>query len=263
MVPIYFLCCRLPAFGEAANLRRQGFAARDLWVFFYLGFFGVTVNQICFTVGLYFTHVSHAAVIVGLGPIYILVLAVLFRLERATGHKVVGMLIALIGIAVLASENGISVHSASLEGDAITMTGSIGFAVYVVLGKRMAGKYDPLTMTAFNHFAGALLVLPLAIREARILYITGHWRLPWQAWTAVLYMAVFSSALAYVFYFWLLRYLEASQLSAFTYLLPVLATLLGIIWLGEKGSWGQVLGGVLALGGVYWIESGRTPTVSG
>jgi drug/metabolite transporter (DMT)-like permease len=68
--------------------------------------------------------------------------------------------------------------------------------------------------------------------------------------------------LAYVFYFWLLRYLEASQLSAFTYLLPALATLLGILWLGEKGSWGQVLGGVLALGGVYWIESGRTPSVS-
>jgi O-acetylserine/cysteine efflux transporter len=261
MVPTYFLCLRLPAFAEAANFRRRGFAIRDLWVFFYLGFFGVTVNQICFTVGLYFTRVSHAAVIVGLGPIYILILAVLFRLERATGHKVVGMLIALIGVVVLASENGISVHSASLEGDAITMAGSIGFAVYVVLGKRTAGKYDSLTMTAFNHFAGALIVLPLAILEARKLFIGGNWQLPWQAWIAVLYMAIFGSALAYVFYFWLLRYLEASQLAAFTYLLPVLATVLGILWLGEKGSWGQVLGGVLALGGVYWIESGRTPSV--
>jgi drug/metabolite transporter (DMT)-like permease len=39
--------------------------------------------------------------------------------------------------------------------------------------------------------------------------------------------------------------------------LPVLATILGILVLGEKGSWRQVLGGGLALGGVYWIESGR------
>jgi drug/metabolite transporter (DMT)-like permease len=261
MVPTYFLCSRLPAFAEAAEFRRRGFTARDLWVFFYLGFFGVSVNQICFTVGLYYTHVTHAAVIVGLGPIYILILAVLFGLERATGHKVVGMLIALVGIAVLASENGISVHSASLEGDVITMTGSMGFAAYVVLGKRMAGKYDPLTMTAFNHFAGALIVLPVALREAAKLYRTGKWPIPWQAWMAILYMAVLASALAYVFYFWLLRYLEASQLSAFTYLLPVLATALGILWLGEKGSWVQVFGGVVALGGVYWIESGRTPSV--
>jgi drug/metabolite transporter (DMT)-like permease len=74
-------------------------------------------------------------------------------------------------------------------------------------------------------------------------------------------MAVFSSAIAYVFYFWLLRYLEASQLSAFSYLLPLVATILGIVWLGEKGSWGQVLGGALALGGLYWIEAGREPVV--
>lgn len=261
MVPVYIGLSRLPVFSEASNLRRRGLVARDFWVFLYLGFFGVTVNQICFTTGLHYTSVSHAAVIVGMGPIYILVLAVLLRLERATGHKVIGMLIALFGIAVLASENGISVHSASLAGDAITMTGSTGFAMYVVLGKRVAGKYDPLTMTAFNHFAGALIVLPVAIYEAAHLYRAGNWRVPWQAWAAVLYMAIFSSALAYIFYFWLLRYLEASQLSAFTYLLPVLATLLGIAWLGEKGSWSQVLGGMIALGGVYWIESGREPVV--
>jgi drug/metabolite transporter (DMT)-like permease len=261
MIPLYFSCLGLRAFAEAADLRRRGFSVHDLWTFFYLGFFGVTVNQMCFTIGLYFTHVGHAAVIVGLGPIYILVLAVLFRLERATGHKVIGMLIALAGVAVLASENGISARSASLTGDAITMAGSIGFAVYAVLGKRTAGKYDTLTMTAFNHFAGALIVLPLAVHEAKVLYLAGHWHLPWRAWAAVLYMAVFSSALGYVFYFWLLRYLEASQLSAFTYLLPVLATILGILWLGEKGSWAQVLGGVMALGGVYWIESGRAAVV--
>jgi len=173
----------------------------------------------------------------------------------------VGMLIALAGVAVLASENGISTHSVSIEGDAITMAGSMGFAMYGVLGKRVTGKYDTLTMTAFTHFAGALVVLPLAIREAWALYAAGHWQPPWQVWAALLYMAVFSSALAYVFYYWLLRYLEASQLSAFTYLLPVLATILGIGWLGEKGSWTQVLGAVMSLGGVYWIESGRAAVV--
>jgi drug/metabolite transporter (DMT)-like permease len=258
MIPVYFSCLRLQAFAEAAELRRRGFLARDVWTFLYLGFFGVVVNQMCFTIGLYFTRVSHAAVLVGLGPIYILALAVLLGLERATGRKVIGMLLALAGVAVLASDNGISMHSASMVGDAITMAGSIGFAIYAVLGKRVAEEYDTLTMTAFSHFAGALMVLPVAIYEARALGSAGQWRQPWRAWAAVVYMAVCSSALAYVFYFWLLRYLEASQLSAFTYLLPVLATILGILWLGEKTSWRQVLGGVMVLGGVYWIESSRT-----
>jgi drug/metabolite transporter (DMT)-like permease len=258
MLPFYLCCSQLPAFAEAAQSRRNQFALRDIWIFLYMGFFGVTINQVCFTVGLRFTSVSHAAVIVGMGPVYTLIFAVLFKLERATWRKAIGMVAAFIGIAVLASENGISAHSPSVLGDAITMTGSIGFAMYVVLGKRLAGRYDPLTMTAFSHYAGALIVLPVAIYRAVTLGSAEHWRaIAWTGWAALLYMAIFSSAVAYLLYFWLLRYLEASQLSAFTYLLPVVATILGILWLGEKGSWVQVLGGVLALGGVYWIESGR------
>jgi drug/metabolite transporter (DMT)-like permease len=263
----YLACRHLPAFvdrfavtrvEQAARARQQRHSWRDLWTFLYLGFFGVAVNQVCFTVGLRYTSVSHSAVIVGMGPIYTLVLAVLFRLEKATWRKATGMALALIGIVIMASENGLSTHSPSLLGDAITMTGSIGFAIYAVLGKRVAARYDSLTMTAYNFLAGALILLPVAIRQARAIGPSKNWHaIPWEAWAALLFMAVFSSALAYLFYFWLLRFLEASQLSAFTYLLPVCATILGILWLGERGSWGQVLGGGLALGGVYWIEAGR------
>ena len=258
MLPFYLFCSRLPAFAGAAKNRRREFTLRDVWIFLYMGFFGVTINQVCFTVGLRYTSVSHAALIVGMGPIYTLIFAVLFKLESATWRKALGMAMAFAGIAVMASENGISAYSSSVLGDAITMTGSIGFALYVVLGKRLAGRYDPLTMTAFSHCAGALIVLPFAIYRAVTLGSAEHWRaIAWTCWAAMLYMAIFSSAVAYVFYFWLLRYLEASQLSAFTYLLPVVATSLGILWLGEEGSWSQVFGGALALGGVYWIESGR------
>jgi drug/metabolite transporter (DMT)-like permease len=259
MAPFYLVCSRLPAF---AGTRRGGLRLGDLWTFLYMGFFGVTINQVCFTVGLRYTSVSHASVIVGMGPIYTLIFAVLLKLETATWRKAIGMVIALSGIAYMASENGISTHSPSLLGDAITMTGSIGFAMYMVLGKRLGGRYDPLTMTAFSHYAGALMVLPVAVYRAATLGSVEHWRaIAWSGWAALLYMAIFSSAVAYVFYFWLLRYLQASQLSAFTYLLPVVATGLGILWLGERGSGGQVLGGVLALSGVYWIESGRASVV--
>jgi len=260
MIPFYLGVRRLglAAFAKTESAAGRGFTRRDAWTFLYLGFFGVSVNQFCFTLGLHYTSVSHSAIIVGMGPIYTLVLAVVLRLERATGHKAVGMAIAFTGIAVLASEHGISPHSPSLLGDAITMTGSVGFATYAVLGKRVAEEYDALTMTAYNHFAGALIVLPLGIRQAWLLQAEGNWRaVPWQAWASIFYMGLFGSAVAYVLYYWLLRYLEASQLSAFTYLLPVLASILGILTLGEKGSWTQLLGGALALVGVYWTESGR------
>jgi drug/metabolite transporter (DMT)-like permease len=260
MLPAYLVCSRLPAFADALRTRQRGFSARDIWTFFYLGFFGVVINQMCFALGLNHTSVSHGALIVGMAPVYTLALAVTFCVENATLRKITGMGIAFAGIVVLAAENGMTTRSPSLEGDAVMMTGAIGFAIYSVLGKRVAARYDALTMTAFNHFVGAIVVFPIAMYQLHGLEIASRWRrVPWQSWTAVLYMAVFSSAVAYVLYFWLLRYLQASQLAAFTYLLPVVATILGIVWLGERGSAMQLVGGGLALAGVYWIESGREP----
>jgi drug/metabolite transporter (DMT)-like permease len=255
MLPAYLICSRMPAFADALQTRARGFHLRDLWTFFYLGFFGVVINQMCFAIGLNHTSVSHGAVIVGMAPIYTLLLAVIFGLEKATLRKLTGIALSFAGIAVLAGEKSMTARSASLKGDAIMMAGAIGFAVYSVLGKRVADRYDALTMTAFNHFTGAVVVLPVVLYETRFLMIDEHWRrIPWEGWTSVLYMAVFSSAVAYVLYFWLLKYLHASQLAAFTYLLPVVATILGIVWLGERGTMMEIVGGVLALAGVYWIQ---------
>jgi drug/metabolite transporter (DMT)-like permease len=256
MVAIAPLCRRLPMFPSAD--RKAWLTGRDFFTFAYLGFFGVSINQFCFTLGLRYTNVTHSSVIVGLAPIYTLTLAVLLRLERLTWRKAIGMAIAFAGVAVLASAAGISPRSPTLLGDAITMCGSLGFAMYVVLGKRVAAVYDSLTMTTWNFIFGAAILLPVAIQQAIAIDFLRTWRtIPLTAWVCVAYTALFSSTLAYLFYYWLLRYLEASQLASFSYLLPVSASGLSILFLGERGSYLELIGGILALLGVYWIESTR------
>src|SRR5215469_9537083 len=256
MLAIAPLCRRLPMFSSA--IPKERFTLHDFWTFAYLGLFGVSVNQFCFTLGLRYTNVTHSSIIVGMAPIYTLTLAVLFRLEPLTWRKALGMAIAFSGVVALASAAGIPNLSPTLLGDAVTMCGSVGFAMYVVLGKRVAAKYDALTMTTWNFIFGALLILPVSLREAATFGLLHHWHtIPWQAWTCILYTGLFSSTLAYLFYYWLLRYLEASQLASFSYLLPVSASGLGILFLGERRSWLELLGGALALLGVYTIESSR------
>jgi drug/metabolite transporter (DMT)-like permease len=259
LVILYPICRRLPVFAEAARARQQERRSfKDFWPFLYLGFFGISINQICFTVGLRYTSVTHSSVIVGMGPIYALILAVLFRLESPTFRKVTGMLIALGGVVLMTASPHDAQHPATLLGDAITLTGSLGFAMYGVLGKRVAARYDTLTMTTYNAVFGALLVLPIAIHSAIAIGPLANWSaISAAAWIGLLYMALFSSVLAYLFYFWLLRYLEVTQLMSFSYLLPVTATVLGILFLGERGTLAELFGGALALSGVYWIESGR------
>jgi len=258
MLPIYLVSRRWGVFAEAVAAQRRGFKARDYWTFAYLGFFGVAVNQTCFTMGLRYTSVAHSSIIIALGPVYILVLAVLMRLERWTWAKACGTLVAFAGVTLLAVQGGLSTHSPTLKGDAITMCGSVGFALYAVLGKRVAGRYDALTTTAYTTFAGALFILPVAWFAGRGIGPAANWRaIPWESWAAMAYMAVLGSAVAYILYYWLLRYLPASQVSAFTYFLPVTAMILGIIWLGEPARPLQFAGGALVLAGVYWIESSR------
>jgi drug/metabolite transporter (DMT)-like permease len=256
MLAIAPICSRLPIFSLSRH--ESQVTGNDLWTFCYLGFFGVAVNQLCFTIGLRHTNVTHSSIIVGLAPIYTLTLAVFFRLERLTLRIVIGMTIACTGVALLASSTGMAHRSPTLLGDAITMCGSLGFAVYVVLGKRVAGHYNPLTMTTWNFIFGALIALPLAIHQFLANDLAHTWRaLPWQAYACVFYTGLFSSTLAYLFYFWLLRYLEASQLASFSYLLPVSASALSILFLGERGSLLELVGAILALLGVYYIESTR------
>jgi drug/metabolite transporter (DMT)-like permease len=264
MITLAPLCRRLPMFGRQPGsplATPHSPQLQDYWTYFYLGFFGVSINQFCFTLGLRYTNVTHSSIIVGMAPIYTLTLAVLLRLEQPTWRKAIGMAIAFTGVAILASSTGFARRSPTLLGDAITMTGSLGFAMYVVLGKRVAHKYDALTMTTWNFLFGGLLLLPLAIRQAISTHLLHEWRaIPWQAWACVFYTGLFSSTIAYLLYFWLLRYLEASQLASFSYLLPVTASALSILFLGERGSWLELLGGILALLGVYWIESTRNLT---
>lgn len=260
MLPLYLALRRFPAFVLPRARTNVRFTARDIWTFLYLGFFGVAINQGCFTAGLEYTSVGHSAILVAMGPMFVLVLSVAIGAERLTGRKIVGMAISFAGVVFIAAENNPVSNSSTTLGDAITLTGSLGFALYAVLAKRVAAKYDTLTMTAFTHFTGMILIFPLACFEASQLTHTGRLRaITWQSWVATAYMALFGSALAYLFYFWLLRYMPASQLSAFSYLLPVMGTILGIWLLGEKASWHQLAGGALVLAGIYWIESGRRP----
>jgi drug/metabolite transporter (DMT)-like permease len=169
------------------------------------------------------------------------------------------MAVSFTGVAILASASGgVSRHSPTIHGDFITLCGSLAFALYVVLGKRVAGNYDALTMTTWNYLFGGLIILPIAVNRALAIGPLSNWQsIPWQAWVCLAFSAIFSSSLAYLFYFWLLRYLDASQLSAFSYLLPVSATILGILFLGEHGSWSELFGAALALCGLFMTESAR------
>ncbi|HEY4879719.1 MAG TPA: DMT family transporter [Candidatus Acidoferrales bacterium] len=243
MLPIYF-----------AQPKRTPLKAVDIWPFTYLGILGVILNQGLFTVGLNFTTSDHSAVIIAIGPIFVLLFARALKLEVFTAGKILGMAISFFGVFLLETEHGSPTNSPFLLGDLITFGGVLGFSAYAVLGKRIVARYDAIAMNTFNLVASAILLMPLAIRQGM--------HLDWKGvgafgWLGMIYMALGSSIGAYTIFYWLLRYMSASRVAVLSYFQPVVVIVLSVIFLSEHPTRNLLVGTALVLLGVYLAERGR------
>lgn len=238
--------------------QRRRFRRADLWTFAYLGLFGVVMNQGCFTVGLNYTTSERSVLLVAITPIVVLILARATGLEAITLAKALGLIIASAGVGLLESERGGSAHLPLAVGDFITFLGVIGFSVFSVLGKRLVSPeasgsegYDSFSFNTFTLAAAAVELLPLAIRQSLRLSWSS---VGWQGWGGLIYMALFSSVLAYTLFYWVLRYMDASRVAAVDYIQPFVVILLSMALLGERPTGHLLSAAILVLAGVYLVE---------
>ncbi len=253
-IPLYLTRPKSPSVAAGGPAKKKTLG--DLWTFFYLGFFGVVVNMGGYVIGLNYTTVGHSGLITGLGPVFILLLAWAQGLESLLPLSAIGVVFAFTGVGILSAEHSLEFRAGTLRGDLLTLAGTLGFALYTVLGKRVAGKYSASEMNAYNYFVGALFFLPYAIHQAVYLTRTGAWgSIRWTGWAAVLYMALISGLAAYVVYFWALRYIAASRLGAISNANPVVTAVLGVSLMHDPLTWNLVVGGILVLAGILAIET--------
>jgi drug/metabolite transporter (DMT)-like permease len=229
---------------------RRPLARRDYWLLACLGFF-LAFNQGLFIYGLSYTTVGHSALIIAIGPVNILVLAVIVRLERLTMNKLVGVLLAFTGVALLAAGHGLGTHDSTLRGDLLTLCGSLAFAGYAIVGKRVTSRLDTMTMTCWPFYFGALILSPMAVRQ---ITHTDWSRVGWIGWGALLYIGLGASLFGYLIWMWAIHHLAASRMGVFTYVQPVLGTVIGVYLLREAYTGQLALSGALVLTGVALTE---------
>ena len=235
---------------EISRKRRR----QALWTVTYLGFLNVILNQGCYTVGLNYTSVSHSSVIIACAPIFILLFSRAMGIEPLTRRKIAGMALAFAGAIAVGVQAGSA--GAGVSGDLLSFVAGMGFALYTVLGKRAVAVYSALRLSLLSNIAGAVLVVPVAVWQFLTLAHSGQLgRIGVDGWGSVVFMGVLASAVSYVLYFWLLRYMTPASLGSATYLQPVGATLLGLLLLGEPITLRVAIGGLLVIAGVYVIET--------
>ena len=229
---------------------RMHLGRRDVVRLIGIGIFGVALNQLFFVIGISCTTVTHAALMLGLTPVLVLLIAGSLKMERITVSKVAGMAVAISGVAILQTTH---TGAPSAVGDSFIFLASLTFAVFTVMGKRSATTYDAITVNTFAYVGSAVALLPLTISQARTVPLAG---ISLTAWLCLLYMAAFASVLCYLIYYYAIRRMAPSRVSAFSYFQPLLASLMAVFWLGEQVSLSLVAGGAVIFTGVILVERG-------
>lgn len=194
-----------------------------------------------------------SALLVATTPGFTFVLAVPALGERATLRRVAGLLVALLGVALLVFwGRGVPAEPAAIRGGLIVLLAPVSWAVYSILIKKELERLGPVELTTYSLLAGTALLAPFSLR--------GIWTaaptLPLEAWVWAVWLGVAATFGGYVVWNVALQHWDATRVSTFVYLAPLAAVGWAVVLVDERVTWAMAFGGALILVGV-WLASGR------
>ncbi|MCW6508490.1 DMT family transporter [Lichenifustis flavocetrariae] len=230
-----------------------------LWLAF-LGM-GLLNNVIPFTLIVFGeTRISSglAAVLNATTPVFGVVVAhCLTTDEKMTRGKIAGVVFGFLGVTVLIGPGVLAgLGGGDLAGELACLLAALVYAFAGVYGRRFR-HVPPIKVATGQITASTAILLPLA------LVVDRPWTLPVPSpatWAALMGIALLSTALAYILYFRILAVAGATNLLLVTFLLPISASLLGVLFLGEVATGRSALGMLFIGCGLAAID-GRLPRI--
>lgn len=218
-----------------------------------LGLVGNLVYQMVFIFGLDRTRAGNASLMLALVPVFVLMLG--WRSEPRHGPRVVlGILLSVIGVALVSGSTLRLEGAETLTGDALMLTAALIWAGYTLGTRPLIARYGSMQSTAWTLWVGAA-----GIFLAGVPSVTAQ---SWEAvgpveWGGLLFSSIFSIGLAYLLWYRGVERIGGARTAAYSNLTPVVAMATGWLWLGERLTLGAVLGAGMVLGGVAIVRSGR------
>jgi drug/metabolite transporter (DMT)-like permease len=209
---------------------------------------GVVLNQSLFLAGLALTSAHVAAILITSIPIFALAAAMILGRERGTPAKIGGIALAAAGALLVVGAEGFEGAFRSLVGDLLILGNSLSFALYLVLSKPMMAHLSARRVIGRMFTIAAIVMVPIAAWPMA----TERWSaIPERAWIALVLVIVGPTVAAYLLNAWALTHAESSVVAAYTYLQPVITTILAAIFLGERIRPVAMVAGALIFTGVY------------
>jgi DME family drug/metabolite transporter len=206
---------------------------------------------------LYFWGVAMTSVAVGSliaicsAPLLITVLAALFLAERIDTRTWTALLVGITGTAMLTlGPHGFTKPPPGfLVGVALELGAGLMYAVYAVAVKGLVHRAQPLSIAAVTVSIAALALLPLLLVERPVADARG--------WSLLVYLGVVPTAMAWALYTIGLRTTRVTVAGVLGLLEPLTATLLGVLFFGDRLGQVGVVGAVLLFVAVLGLTTRR------
>ncbi|MEQ1646994.1 MAG: DMT family transporter [Hyphomicrobiaceae bacterium] len=192
------------------------------------------------------------SVINGMTPLMSLLVARAFAGEQLAWNKFAGVLIGILGVAILIGPELTGVDSNSAIGMLAVLAATFCYGLSGLWGRRFK-SVPPIASAATQVTCATLLMLPIAAASDQF------WTLPalsTKTWAAILSLAILSTALAYIFFYRIMARAGSNNVMLVTLLIPISAISLGVIGLGETLTLQQVIG-TLVIGLSLLVNDGR------
>ena len=193
-----------------------------------------------------------AAVVVSLSPVLTTGFARAFLPnERLTALGVVGMVLGLVGVAVLSELDPSNLLAGSTVAKLLIFGAAAAFALGSVLSRRVDSGLPIATMEAWAMLGGAVIMhgVSVALGES-----TGSVTLTVESIAALAYLSLAASAVGFLVYFELLERLGPIEINLVSYVAPVFAALSGWAFLSEVPTAATAGGFVLIFAGFVLLK---------
>jgi O-acetylserine/cysteine efflux transporter len=195
-------------------------------------------------------NISSIAIFSKLEVPFALILGIILLKETIGPKRIAGIVIAMFG-AILISFDPAAINDLPAL---FWMIISCSFGAYVMILVRQLGKVHPLTITAWVSLVAAPVLL-----STSLIFETEHQQVitdsSLTAWASLVYTAVMSSLIGHSGLYYLLQRYPVGLVSSYSLLSAIFAVIGGVVFLDDQLTIVLVIGGILILSGVGWINA--------
>ena len=230
--------------------RHRSLVRANLRLVLALALFGVASFNTLIYLGLQTTTASNAVLLQSVMPLVIILLSRLLLGIQVTAMQALGILLSLGGVLIIVTRGDLNTLLGVdlVQGDLLVLSAVFVWGLYSVLLKRLPPGLGGLTLLGYTIALGVVFIAPVYAWEIS----SGvTMRLSWVTINSVLYVAVFPSLLAFLFWNRAVGEVGPNRAGQFIHLMPVFGSLLSVVFLGERLYRYHLIGILLVAFGIY------------